>query len=145
MRPFLPHNSTLRSAMFADLTEVVCLVVCFAALPQGPDNVQPAVGETAISVAFGHTPVTGLVIVCRSPGRFAYGASGKLLGGVAVIMVAGSAEFDVATLAAGDGNRRGAGDGGQPSARGITLPMVAKHNQAAWEPAKHRCQAKNGR
>lgn len=129
MRPSLPHNLTWRSAMLTDLTEVVGFVGRFTALPQRPDNVQPAIGQAAIGVAFGLALVTCLVEVCSSPSRFANGAIGKLLGGIAVIVVTSSAEFDVATLAAGDGNRRGAGDGGQPSARGITLPMVAKHNQ----------------
>ena len=115
--------------MASHLTEMIRLIIKLMSLPQRPDNVQPTIGQAAISMALGMTAQTGLAEVSGSPDRLAGGSLSKLLSRLAEVVVAGAAELNITGAIAGDGDRTSTRNGRQDGAMGIASAMVAKHHQ----------------
>ena len=115
--------------MSGHLTQVESLIIRYALLPQGPNDMQPAVGQAAISVTIRHAPCLGTAEITSCPDRFAYGRHSELLGRLPVAMVASLSKPDEAGTTRLNGHWASTGDGGQYTGLGVTGAMVAEHDQ----------------
>jgi len=65
--------------MSPDLLQVIGLIIEFSTLPQFPDDAQPPIGQTTVSVALGVTSGQAAAQVSRSPLGLPHRGFGKLL------------------------------------------------------------------
>lgn len=115
--------------MFVDLLQVISFIVDLIRLPQFPDDTQPTIRQTAISVALGHATRQGVSKVGGCPVGIESRRLGKLLSSVAVVTITGLAEVDSPFLATLDGDWRGTGQRLDSIGSRETIAMVAKNHQ----------------
>ena len=97
--------------MAAYLAQMIGFIVEFSFLPKGPDDMQPAVGQTTIGVTLAHATLDESSEIGCCPGRSAGGTLSELLGRSTIIAITGPSKLDVAGVAAGDSDGGRAGDG----------------------------------
>ena len=108
---------------------MVTFVIRLLFLPKGPDNMEPAIGQAAVSMRFGMPAGPNLVKVRDSPNGFTGRGQSQLLRSLAILTITRTAKFDIVRFTGGDRHGASTGDGGQDRAMGIALAMVAEHDQ----------------
>lgn len=118
--------------MLLDLLRVIRLIIGFPALPERPDDVEPAVGQAAIGVAFGVPAGATLRVVSGGPISLAHGGLGKLLRRLPIRALAGAAKTDLVAFAALVRHGARAGEGLDDRRVRIAFAAVAKHDEELW-------------
>jgi hypothetical protein len=114
------------------LLQMVRLVVELSTLPECPDDLEPSVGQAAISVVLGVAVGSAAGEKGGGPLSFRKGADGELLSCMTKDPVAGFAKADTSLTTALDGDRTSAGEGLNEGRGREAVAMVTKHDEQFW-------------
>ena len=114
------------------MLQMILFIVKFASLPQGPNDLEPAIGQAAIGVVLGVAVGSATAEVGGGPLGLGYRADGELLRCMTIAPVAGFAEADTTSAAALDGDGAGTGEGLNEGRGREAVAMVAEHDEQLW-------------
>ena len=114
------------------LAQMALFVIREPVLPESPSDLEPAIGEAAISMAKGIAVRADGLEIGIGPDRVVDGALGPLLHDRAELMVTGMTEKHILVFAAGPGDRAGSSNGLEHLGGGIALAIVAELGEKGW-------------